>query len=239
MSDAKKVTLTIPQLIAACCALVGAFSVMFHLGKTIGESQWAVREKEMLTRYERQTIAMEETHKGVVDDLKRELEKVKADCAGVSGASADVFVSGNFAKGLSVGLNTSGGATGWATRLNDCIRLDYPGGHTWGTWFITAGQATKEGGKRRFLDFSQYRTLSLELKGEKGTSVVIALKDVYDDHSGAESRHSIQLRGDDWETYDIDLKQFRSTDLARLYVIMSFVFDAAPQTVFVRAIQFR
>ena len=208
--------------------------------KTLHDRLEGTSEKEFLIRLEQQSKKLEAEHKQKTEALQQQIKTLHDRLEGTSVAAvADIFVSGHFGKGLFVGLNTSKGKSDWATRLSDCIRLDYPVGQSWGTWYITVGQATDDVRKRRHMNVATYDRLSLELKGKKGDVVTVALKDSEEDGGGNESRHSIQLRSNEWESYEIDLHQFKRADLEKIYVVASFVFGSVPQTVFVRKIQFQ
>ena len=239
MRDVKKIVQAVLLVLGASGGAVGALYATFQWGERVGKSECASIIHEIRQEYERQIKNLEEGHTLMTAGLTEQIRKLEKCCSPPPPASGDIFVSGNFAKGLSVGMNTAGGETGWAIRQEDCFRLEYPGGHKWGTWFITVGTPSLDKKKRQSLDFSRYATLSLELKGKKGTAVVVALKDVDDDGTGNEPRHTVRLRSDEWEIHDLDLQNFRSADLRRLNVVTSFVFGAAPQTFSVRNIRFR
>ena len=80
----------------------------------------------------------------------------------------------------------------------------------------------------------------VELKGEQGGEEVrIAMKDKDDPDDGSEDKFPITLTNN-WKTYEIDIaSQFKSADVANLYVVASIEFGgAAPQNVCVRKIYF-
>lgn len=154
-------------------------------------------------------------------------------------ATADVLGSGVFGNSLYMGLDTSEHVYGWARLVDDAIRIEYPGASTWGVWYVTAGRPLEDPAQRMYMDFSRYSTLSIELKGNKGDIVRIALKDRDDLDDGKESKHAVELQSDDWHTYEIDLKKFVTADLRKLYVLVSLVFANEPQTLLVRTVRFK
>lgn len=259
MCDTVRRRFSLVGFIAVCGLLLAAFWGGSQLAKEQAKTDWGVQEQKLLMRFERekrdleaahaQTVkSMEEKHAQVVNGLETEHARVVGDLRELLAHCqipppvppvADVLDSGHFGKGLFTGLNTSEGRTDWATRLDDCIRLDYPGAKSWGTWFVTVGRATDDKRQRRCMDFSAYSKLLLELKGKKGAFVTISLKDLGEYEGGEESRHSFQLRSDGWEAYEVGLETFKRADLKQLHVVPGFVFGSAPQTVFVRKIQFR
>lgn len=156
-------------------------------------------------------------------------------------ASPDVFVGGDLGDNLFMGLNTSEQEHGWVEVVDDIIRIDFPGAKSWGAWFITAGepQAAKEKNLRKFMDFSKYSKLCLELKGKKGTSVYVSIKDRHDLDDGKESRYLLKFQSDDWETHEIALDKFSKARLQELNVVTCFVFGKTPKTLEVRKIEYK
>lgn len=155
--------------------------------------------------------------------------------------SPDVFVAGSFGDSLFMGLNTSEEVHGWVEVVDDNLLIEYPGAKSWGALFVTAGepQLPKDKNRRCYMDFSKYSILSLELKGKKGTSIYVAIKDRHDLDDGRESRYLLKFQSDDWETHEIALKHFPKANLQELNVIACFVFGKTPKTFEVRRIQYR
>ncbi len=151
----------------------------------------------------------------------------------------NVFTSGGLGNNLFVGINTSEGIFGWVEEVDGCLRFDFPGAKNWGACFITAGEAATEKKKRKYMDYSRFAKLSLELRGARGTSVVISIKDRDDPNDGNESQYPLVLHGDGWETHDIELEKFPKADLEKINVVTCFVFDRNPKRFDVRKIQYK
>jgi hypothetical protein len=91
---------------------------------------------------------------------------------------------------------------------------------------------------RQTKDFSAYRALSLELKGNlEGQTVQVAIQDDTDPDDGTESRVPLTLTTD-WERYEIPLSEFKTADLTRLFVVASFVFEKKAHNISVRNIEY-
>ena len=73
-------------------------------------------------------------------------------------------------------------------------------------------------------DFSDFKSIQLELKGEHGDEMIqLGLKDKFDPDDGTESRVDLQLTPN-WETYTFDLrKNFPTADLKYLNMLAGFV----------------
>ena len=88
------------------------------------------------------------------------------------------------------------------------------------------------------MDFSNLSKMLLEVKGRKGEVVVVYLKDRDDINDGKESRYALKLRNDDWNTYEVTLKNFTTADLPTFHIV-GFAFGPKPQTIFVRKLLFQ
>ena len=223
-------------------SVIVGFSAIFIWGQNSTESK-------LVLIYEQKILELKSQNQKDVEDVKKaydqeiaklndRLEQYIKAKPPVRVPVADIFVSGHFADGLQIASDASNEKQGWVTRLEDSIHIAYPGGADWGVWFISVGAPTPRKENRSSMDVSMYSMLSLELKGEAGSKVAIALKDTEDPDDGSESRRYLTLRSSDWETYKVDLKNFETADLKNLYVVTSFVFAKQPQTIFVRKIQF-
>ena len=73
-------------------------------------------------------------------------------------------------------------------------------------------------------NFSDFKSIQLELKGERGDEKLqLAIKDKFDPDDGTESRVDLQLTPN-WETYTFDLrKSFPTADLKNLNMLAGFV----------------
>lgn len=141
------------------------------------------------------------------------------------------------AKSFYLGVNTSGGLTDWITAGNGVVRMAYPSGQSWGVVFITTGEPKDP--PRPGIDLSMYNRLSIELRGHQGSeSVWIGIKDNTDPDDGSEVQVLVSNLTKNWETYELPLSQFYTADLQRLYVLVEFVFENQPATVYFRDIYY-
>lgn len=120
-------------------------------------------------------------------------------------------------------------------RTGDSVHIDYHGGAAWaGIWF-TAGTSEFD---RQSPDYSMYSKLVLELKGDAdGEKIVVNVEDSEDAGDGTSTRYELQL-SDRWQTYEIDLTEFKTADLSILSVPVGFVFFEEPVSFSVRTAKF-
>ena len=120
----------------------------------------------------------------------------------------------------------------WADESMD---LTYPGGADWAdVWIITGLASTARLG----MDFSDFDTLSLELKCDTGSETVfVELQDVDDIPDGTQTRVAIPIT-DEWQTYEVDLSEFETADSTKLRVVAGFVFGGEPSSYSVRNIRY-
>ncbi len=220
-NDKKKMSFTLFWSILVPC-IGAAFTVGYYLGLSNGP-----------TGYIHQNITLVSK----VDSLNRKIHSLRDSLYSVPSTVYDVFTNGTFNQGLNMGVNTSEGKTKWVEVSNGEIRMTYPKGQSWGAVFVTAGKPIPLG-KRGKMDFSKYAKLVLELKGEKGATVQVGLKDNLDPDDGSESKVTLNIENE-WKEYEIDLKNFETADLRNLYIVTEFVFANNPQTLSVRKIQFK
>ncbi len=203
----------------------------FFLGSYIGQAKF---DKEKSDYYEQtKTLKLQNS------DLYRKLDSIINPDSNALVTTYDIFLNGTFGKGLYMGENTKGSKTNWAKIVDNDLFMDYPKGEEFGSVFISVGMPSKEPPPPRLAkDFSQYRTLALELKGDPGSTIFVGLKDNLDPDDGHESKKLITLKNS-WDTYYINLREnFESADLRQLYLVTEFVFGSKAQKLSVRRIQF-
>ncbi len=123
-----------------------------------------------------------------------------------------------------MGVDTSDELRNWVTDMDGFMRMAYPPGQDWGTVFITVGTPAPVS-QRQSRDFSQYRTLAVDLRGKQGGEIIhIGLKDSDDPDNGRETKILVTL-ANDWRTYEFPLSDFTSADLTKLYIPIEFVFE--------------
>ena len=114
---------------------------------------------------------------------------------------------------------------------DNSMHISYPGKAEWaGVWIF--GDL---GGR----DFSSFNTLQIELKGDQGgEKILLNMEDKEDPQDGTTTRYELEIT-DQWQTYNIDLAEFKTADLSKLSTVMGFIFlhDQA-QSFSVRTIRF-
>ena len=123
---------------------------------------------------------------------------------------------------------------GTLTRSDDSLIIHYQGGAEWaGVWIHVKGLV--ENGIRPNGDFSEFETLQLEIKGELGgETILLNMEDGEDSQDGTTTRYPLQIT-DQWQTYEIDLAEFKTANLSKLWTPLGFVFPGPKaQTVSVR-----
>jgi hypothetical protein len=120
-------------------------------------------------------------------------------------------------------------------RIGDSLHINHHGGAAWaGIWF-TAGTGQF---LRQSPDYSMYSKLVLELKGDAGgEKIIVNMEDRDDPADGTSTRYAIELT-DRWQTYEIDLAEFKTADLSILSVPLGFVFFEEPVAFSVRTAKF-
>jgi hypothetical protein len=164
-----------------------------------------------------------------VPDLERAPLPAAVASATAPNQTADrpIYVGNTLSAGYDMGVATSGGRYDWVTDGGGYIQMRYPAGQDWGAVFITVGKPAPAG-QRLARDFSGYRTLAVDLKGEQGGETVqVGLKDATDPDDGRESKVTVRLTAE-WRTCRFPLQSFATADLTRLYIPVEFVF--APRT---------
>ena len=120
-------------------------------------------------------------------------------------------------------------------QVGDSLHFNYHGGAAWaGLWF-GAGTGGVNGSTA---DYSMYSKLLLEIKGDAGgEQIIINMEDRDDPADGTSTRYALQL-SDHWQTYEIDLSEFKTADLSILSIPFGFVFFEEPVSFSVRTAKF-
>lgn len=157
--------------------------------------------------------------------------------AWANGEIRHVMIGSTLETGFDMGVNSSENRVGWVTSMGGHFRLAYPSGQAWGALFVTIGKPKDR--PRPFMDFSSYKTLKLEMRGQDGGEVVfIGVKTNTQPDDGTETKLPIRL-SKIWQTYRFELDSFRRADPTRLYVVTEVVFDgASAKTVMLRNVSF-
>jgi NAD-dependent SIR2 family protein deacetylase len=149
----------------------------------------------------------------------------------------DIMIRSDLAKGFDMGVNSALGMTDWVAHEDAQMRISFPGSQAWGAVFITVGPPTPP--PRPFRDFSAYRTLSVDMKGQEGGEKVdIGIKADTQPDDGSETKVPVELTSS-WRTYDFLLSKFAGADLTHLYVVAEFVFTGPrPEAIYFRNIKY-
>jgi hypothetical protein len=150
-----------------------------------------------------------------------------------------IYVGQTLCSGYDMGVDDSGRRRTWVTDMKGSMKMAYPSGLNWGAVFITVGKPVDP--PRPGQDLSAYRTLSLELRGQRGGEQVnIGVKDNTDPDNGTETKFLASNLTTSWRTYTFTLSNFTTADLTRLYVVIEFVFEPGwpAQTVYFRNINY-
>jgi hypothetical protein len=181
-----------------------------------------------------------DTEKNNLNDQNQTL-KAKLDSAAkenkILGGAPAVMINGSLSPGFGMGVDSYEQKRDWVKKIGDAQVMAFPGSAAWGAMFVTVGPPVPRS-RRKSADFSGFHTLSVELKGTKGESVDIGMKSPTDNDDGSETKQTVVLENDGWNTYTYDLTKFETADLSHLYVVMEFVFDTKPETISVRNITF-
>ena len=87
-------------------------------------------------------------------------------------------------------------------------------------------------------DFSGYKSIKIELKGEReGKPIFFALKDADDPDDGTESRVPIRL-SKEWQTYEFELSEFKTANLKKLFLVATFIVLDEARTFSIRNIEY-
>jgi hypothetical protein len=142
--------------------------------------------------------------------------------------------------GYDIGVNSSGGMHSWLKDEGNELVMSYPNGQKWGAVFITVGKAKRSSQERQAKNFSNFDTLIISMKGDKGGERVdIGIKDKNDPDNGSETKKSVMLTNK-YSEYRFPLKEFRTADLQNLYVVTEFVFRKnSPCSVYVNSVKFQ
>lgn len=132
----------------------------------------------------------------------------------------------------------------WLRSSNGELTMSYPKDQHWGSVFITVGAPRSS--SRPWKDFSEFKTLSMDMRGLRGEETVeIGVKNRTDPDNGHETRAARTLTKN-YHNYSFSLEEFASRthlevpkDLKQLYVVVEFVVQGPrPETIYVKNIRY-
>jgi len=149
----------------------------------------------------------------------------------------DIMVNSTLTKGFDMGVDSSKHAKKWVRKLPEYMEIAFPAYQEWAAVFITVGKPV-DPPRNNWIDASGYKTLSIDMRGEKGDELVeIGVKSNIQEDDGTETKITAKLKPE-WKTYTFPLSDFQGADLSHLYVVTEFVYnDTTPQTIHVRNIK--
>lgn len=149
-----------------------------------------------------------------------------------------IFEEGSFPFDIFINLDTGPDRRpDWARLEGDAICMAYPSNEDWGAVFISLGALKNP--PRDGKNLSDYKTLSLELRGkEGGESVFVAIKDNEDPDDGSEDKVRVSNLNTEWQKVEIPLAEFSTANLENIYIAASFIFEDNPGTVCFRNIEY-
>ena len=158
----------------------------------------------------------------------------------------DIYVGKALTEGFDMGVNTSGSKTDWVEDHEEYMECRYPEGQGWGAIFITVGTATEDKEKRETKDFSKYKFLTLDIKGEEGgEKVSVGFKTRNDPDDGKEPKYALKEITKEWKKMKIPLSKFDrgkeswKNRLKTTYVACELVFEGkSARTVSYRNIRY-
>jgi hypothetical protein len=171
-------------------------------------------------------------------------EETKIDFTGTLFTYAEVdflnlLVNGKVPSGFALIYAQSGNEYFDGVKFEDDYTvLTYPENiFAWGSPYFSIEALN---GRVTEMDFTKYKNVILEMKGETGgEEFSLMMKDKYDLHDGTESRVTIKLK-DTWETYKVPIDQFETADKKIIETPLGFVFLGSKGiTIHVRSIQFK
>ena len=139
-------------------------------------------------------------------------------------------------KGLDMGVDSSEQRRDWVSKGDGYMKMAYPSGQDWGAVFITVGKPKEP--PRPSRDFSPFKFLVMELKGESGgEQVEIGIKTNRQPDDGSEIKIPVRLTKH-WQIFKFPLSKFE-LDLKNVYIVSEFVFTGGtPQTVYFKSISY-
>jgi hypothetical protein len=151
--------------------------------------------------------------------------------------AGNIMMGANLSPGFDMGVNTSSGRADWLVNEGGSIKMSYPSGQSWGAVFITVGKPKQP--PRPFRDFSDFDTLTVEMKGDiGGERLAIGIKTNEQPDNGSETTIPVEITST-WRTHSFRLDKFHGANLKRLYVVIEFVFSGiSAKTVYFRNVRY-
>lgn len=157
-------------------------------------------------------------------------QQTKLELSGVlySFGDADflsILTNGYGFNGLTLSFMSSDLFESYQVKEKDFVSIEYPSNqYAWASSYFTVDALY---GRVNEMDFSYYSKVSIEMRGKKGgEQFEIAMKDFNDPPDGSKTKLKITLTKD-WKIFEIDTKQFLTTNMINIMVALEFVFEGA------------
>lgn len=168
-------------------------------------------------------------------------QAVKKDVKDQEGKK-DILIGSDLSEGFDTGVDSEESRTrlhrtNWLSKESDYMKMAFPANQNWAAVFVTVGEPTTS--QRPSMDFSSFKTLSVEMRGAVGGErVEIGIKSNDQPDNGKETKKVVTLTPA-WKVYEFPLSEFSRADLNHLYVVTEFVYNgSAPQTVYFKNIKY-
>ena len=157
----------------------------------------------------------------------------------------DIIVGTAIAPRFLIGCIASGGGDAWVlANPGGFMKFAYPANQKWGFVYITLVDIRTGYSAEQTCDFSSYRFLNLEIKGEcGGEEFYVGVRSVTDPKSGQPPKYKVANVTTDWQTVSVPLaalirpREYPESRFGQLHAPCELYFSGArAQTVFVRSI---
>ena len=210
---------------------------------TLNILRYAFFEGSLIRLYEEQILMGNKLISMVKNSNYTFDQQTKLDFSGIlfSFGDADlvsILIDGEVPTEFELRYASSGLGAGHFSKKKDYWVMTYPENtYSWGfPYFIV--NALK--GRVHEMDFSDYKKLLIEMRGETGAEEFeLVMKDKNDPPDGSESRVRLEVT-DEWKVYEIETSQFVTADMETIMVPLGFVFEGpVGQVIHVRSVQFK
>ncbi len=204
-------------------------------------SFWVFNKPEkLIILYDNLSIIGEELtwmirdNKKNIDDIAKSKLSLVFDINGTIGYPI-IIQNGNLSSFYQRGLAAFNNFASWSFNKPNSIEANFPE-MEWGyLYFFNDFDTTQN---PLFKDYSIYNSIKLELKASKGGELVyITIKDKDDANNGNETRIPLTLTNT-WETYEIPLSHFKSTNFKEVHVAAGLLFLDNAKSVSIRHIEY-
>jgi hypothetical protein len=127
----------------------------------------------------------------------------------------------------------------YVSHVDGVLKITLNRGAPWAVFFLGAHDRSNNLG-RPSLDFTRFDRILLEARGANGGErLLLHMKDRDDPDDGSQTNLEIML-SEQWETYELDLADFKNADLSKLNMVFGFLIldQEEPLSFAVRSLRF-